>query len=91
MDVWTESESTNARSPTNVSTIVLLKCQSALSQKVGDAIPTACQDWAATKAAYRFFSNPGVDKSIILTGHFAATRSREAQTEVSGSRPARYE
>ncbi len=36
----------------------------------------ACQDWAATKAAYRFFSNPLVDESLILAGHFAATKAR---------------
>ena len=40
----------------------------------------ACQDWAATKAAYRFFSNPRVDEGIILAGHFAATRARFAAT-----------
>ncbi|MGC8561451.1 MAG: IS4/Tn5 family transposase DNA-binding protein, partial [Phycisphaerae bacterium] len=28
-----------------------------LSQRVGKGIPLACQDWAATKAAYRFLSN----------------------------------
>lgn len=47
-----------------------------LSEKIGAGLPTACQDWAATKAAYRFFDNPRVDESIILAGHFAATKSR---------------
>jgi hypothetical protein len=28
-----------------------------MSKGVGRSIPWACQDWAATKAAYRFFSN----------------------------------
>ncbi|WP_234811063.1 transposase DNA-binding-containing protein [Xaviernesmea oryzae] len=36
----------------------------------------ACQDWANTKAAYRFFSNPSVDEGDILNGHFAATAQR---------------
>ena len=27
---------------------------------VGETIPRACQDWAQTKAAYRFFSNDRV-------------------------------
>jgi hypothetical protein len=40
----------------------------------------ACQDWAAPKAAYRFFSNRRVDESIILAGHFAATKGRFAET-----------
>jgi hypothetical protein len=28
-----------------------------LSDGTGESIPMACQDWANTKAAYRFFSN----------------------------------
>jgi hypothetical protein len=36
----------------------------------------ACQDWASTKAAYRFFSNERVDEQEILSGHFQATRER---------------
>uniref|UniRef100_UPI0005BAD71F IS4/Tn5 family transposase DNA-binding protein n=1 Tax=Novosphingobium sp. B-7 TaxID=1298855 RepID=UPI0005BAD71F len=29
-----------------------------LSNRMGGTIPLACQDWASTKAAYRFFANP---------------------------------
>jgi hypothetical protein len=54
------------------------KILSKLGRKIGDTVPTACQDWASTKAAYRFFSNPRVDESTILAGHFAATKSRMA-------------
>jgi len=43
----------------------------------------ACQDWAATKAAYRFFSNDRVGDEQILSGHFAATRERFQATEGS--------
>jgi hypothetical protein len=39
-------------------------------------VPLACQDWANTKAAYRFFSNERVDEGAILAGHFQATRER---------------
>ena len=35
-----------------------------------------CQDWANTKAAYRFFSNERVSEEDILRGHFDATRRR---------------
>ena len=28
-----------------------------MSEGIGESIPYACQDWANTKAAYRFFSN----------------------------------
>ena len=44
----------------------------------GETIPLACQDWANTKAAYRFFSNDRVSEEDILRGHFDATRRRFA-------------
>ena len=47
-----------------------------LGDGVGGSIPFACQDWANTKAAYRFFSNAKVEEGDILSGHFAATRTR---------------
>ena len=47
-----------------------------LGDGVGASIPLACQDWANTKAAYRFLSNARVDEADILSGHFAATRDR---------------
>jgi hypothetical protein len=45
---------------------------------MGESIPFACQDWANTKAAYRFFANDRVSEEEILGGHFQATRSRFA-------------
>jgi hypothetical protein len=47
-----------------------------ITDYVGNPIPFACQDWAATKAAYRFFDNPKIDESVIFSGHFEATRAR---------------
>jgi len=47
-----------------------------LGGAVGESLPMACQDWAATKAAYRFFSNDRVSEAEILAGHFQATRAR---------------
>src|SRR5690242_1396663 len=41
---------------------------------MGGSIPLACQDWANTKAAYRFFSNDRVSEGEILGGHFRSTR-----------------
>ncbi|EAV3690112.1 transposase [Salmonella enterica] len=35
-------------------------------KNIGSTIPFACQDWAGTKAAYRFLSNPHVDEYAIL-------------------------
>ncbi|MGF6969486.1 hypothetical protein OKW43_006581 [Paraburkholderia sp. WC7.3g] len=43
---------------------------------MGQTIPFACQDWAATKAAYRFLSNDRVSEQDILSGHFQASADR---------------
>ena len=48
---------------------------------IGAPIPMACQDWANTKAAYRFLSNGSVNEGDILAGHFQATRTRAAALE----------
>jgi hypothetical protein len=47
-----------------------------LGNGLGASIPLACQDWANTKAAYRFLANTRVDEADILSGHFAATGAR---------------
>ena len=48
-----------------------------LLERMGDAmgasIPLACQNWANTKAAYRFFSNERFNEAEILAGHFQST------------------
>jgi hypothetical protein len=49
-----------------------------LAGAMGESIPFACQDWANTKAAYRFFANERVGEAEILGGHFQATRDRFA-------------
>jgi hypothetical protein len=51
-----------------------------LSERIGKGIPLASQDWAATKAAYRFLDNAKVNESSILQGHFQATAARFADT-----------
>jgi hypothetical protein len=50
-----------------------------MAAKVGESIPTACQDWASTKAAYRFFDNESVSEADVLSGHFLATKQRIAE------------
>lgn len=47
----------------------------------GESAPMACQDWANTKAAYRFFSNDRVNEADILAGHFHVTKERFAATQ----------
>lgn len=51
-----------------------------LSEASAESIPWACQDWANTKAAYRFFDNDRVHEDDILSGHFRSTRDRFAGT-----------
>jgi hypothetical protein len=50
------------------------------SSRVGSTTPWASQDWANTKAAYRFFGNERISEGNILAGHFEATRQRFADT-----------
>ena len=52
-----------------------------LAGSIGDTIPMACQDWANTKAAYRFPSNPKVTEQDILAGHFQSTCERFSATD----------
>src|SRR4051794_25607144 len=48
---------------------------------IGQTIPLACQDWASTKAAYRFLSNDRVNEQDILSGHFQASAERFKATQ----------
>ena len=54
----------------------LRKLMSQLDGALGQPIPLACEDWANTKAAYRFLGNPSVNEGPILAGHFQATARR---------------
>jgi hypothetical protein len=79
MDAWVERE-LGGDFPDQRLKARLGKLLGDLGRRIGGTVPMACQDWAATKAAYRFFSNPRVDEGIILAGHFAATAARFAET-----------
>src|SRR5687768_18026334 len=80
MDVWVEQELVGCAFPDQRLKARLGKLLGDLGQRIGGTVPAACQDWAATKAAYRFFSNPRIDEAVILAGHFAATTARFAAT-----------
>ncbi len=47
-----------------------------IGERPGKSLPTAFQDWANTKGAYRFFANESVSDEKILKGHFAASALR---------------
>jgi hypothetical protein len=59
----------------------LRKLVAQIGSAMGRSIPLVCQDWANTKAAYRFLSNGRVSEADILAGHFESTRERTAATE----------
>ena len=54
---------------------------SALGGRPGKSLPTAFQDWANTKAAYRLFSNEKVSEDRILAGHLQAPALRVQAVE----------
>lgn len=80
MDAWVDRELGDGDFPDLRLKARLGKLLGDLGRRIGGTLPAACQDWAATKAAYRFFSNPRVDEGVILAGHLAATRDRFAAT-----------
>ena len=52
------------------------KLASVLEQQSTEPINQACEDWADTKAAYRFFDNPKVSPDQILAPHYQRTVKR---------------
>lgn len=52
------------------------KVAGALEQQSTEPINQACEDWADTKAAYRFFDNPKVSPEKILRPHYERTVKR---------------
>ena len=57
MDVWVKREIEGCEFSDQRLKVRMEKLLSDLGQKIGEALPTVCQDWVATKAAYRFRSN----------------------------------
>ena len=78
MDAWVQRELDGGVFPDERLKARLGRLLGNLGRRIGGTVPAECQDWAATKAAYRFFSNPRVDDDGILGGHFAATAARFA-------------
>ena len=59
----------------------LCKLVAQMGSAMGESIPLVCQDWANTKAAYRFLSNDRVSEADILAGHFQSTHDRSVVTD----------
>jgi hypothetical protein len=68
MDAWVDREVDGGDFPDRRLRARLGKLLGDLGRRIGGTLPAVCQDWAATKAAYRFFSNPRVDEGVILAG-----------------------
>lgn len=76
---WMEQELAASRFKDVRLTKRLRKLVAMMSGRIGQSVPCACQDWANTKAAYRFFANDDVGEAQILAGHFQATEQRLAE------------
>ena len=75
-DAWIDNEVMGCEFPDARHGKRLRQLLEQLSSSLGAATPWACQDWANTKAAYRFFGNDRISEANILAGHFASTRER---------------
>src|SRR5271155_5595540 len=78
---WFDHELSNCRLADERLTKRLHRLLERMGGAMGASIPLACQDWANTKAAYRFFSNDRISEADILAGHFQSTRERFAATD----------
>ena len=78
MEAWVEQELAGGAFPDRRLKTRLGRLLGDLGERIGGTLPMACPDWAATKAAYRFFDNPRLDDGVILAGHVAATAARLA-------------
>ena len=59
----------------------LVQIGDALGSSPAESIPHACEDWASTKATYRFCDNENVDPNEIFAAHKHAQRSRVRETD----------
>ncbi len=76
MSLWVDTELTDCRFGDARLNKRLRMMLTALGERAGRSLPTAFQDWANTKAAYRFFANDKVSEDKIMAGHFRASALR---------------
>src|SRR5947207_7517723 len=78
---WVDAEIAGCRFADERLSKRLGKLLAQIGGAMGQSIPLVRQDWANTKAAYRFFSNDRVGEADILASHFQSTRDRAIATE----------
>lgn len=78
---WLDDEVVSAGLPDKHLARRLHRLLERMSAAPGQPAPVACGDWAATKAAYRFFDSPRVTEHGVLVGYFAATAVSCAASE----------
>jgi hypothetical protein len=83
MDVsgWIRAEFRSADFGDSRLTDRLVQLGDELGRVPAESIPAACEDWASTKATYRFCDNESVDPNEILSAHKQAQRSRVSRLD----------
>ena len=78
MDVsgWIRTEFRSADFGDKRLTDRLVQLGDELGSSPAESIPASCENWASTKATYRFCDNESVEPSEILSAHKQAQRSR---------------
>jgi hypothetical protein len=61
----------------------LIRITTGLAKNIGSSIPMASQDWANTKATYRFLANKTFSEHEIIEGHINSTITR---SEISANK-----
>jgi hypothetical protein len=73
MDVsgWIRTEFRSAEFGDKRLTDRLVQLGDELGSSPAESIPASCEDWASTKATYRFCDNDSVEPKDILSAHHA--------------------
>jgi hypothetical protein len=76
MDTWTQEELGGADFGDKRLTKRFVKLVSDLAAKPEESIPQACEDWASTKAAYRFLNHEKVTPEALRSAYREKTVKR---------------
>ena len=79
---WAEQEVGQAHLGHAARTKRLVRLVADLVAHPAESVPQACQEWAATKGAYRFWANERVEAAAIRQAHIEQTRARCQEQEL---------